>query len=121
MNIDTLLESIVDAIGDAKGLNIQVMNVQELTDITDYMVIVTGSSNRHVKSISHTIIQNLTDLGRKTASVEGEEHAQWILLDYTDVVVHVMLAETREFYDLERLWNRTLTRPAAAKSNNGSN
>ncbi len=120
MNTDMLLEAIVDAIGDAKGLNIQVMNVQELTDITDYMVIVTGSSNRHVKSIARTIIQKLTDLWRRVASVEGEEHAQWILLDYTDVVVHVMLAETREFYDLERLWDKTLTCSAVAISNNGN-
>lgn len=108
MNPEKLLESIIDSIGNAKGLNIAVLDVRRSTDITDYFVIVTGSSNRHVKSISRTVIDELRDRGVRPLGVEGEQYSHWILLDFCDVLVNVMLAETREFYDLESLWDVTL-------------
>lgn len=108
MESDQILQPIVNSIEEAKGLNIQILDVRELTDVTDHMVVVSGTSVRHVKSIMKTIVERLTDLGSKPNGVEGEQHSQWILLDYSSVIVHVMLAETREFYDLERLWDRTL-------------
>ena len=108
MEFDQILQPIVDSIEEAKGLNVQILDVRELTDVTDHMVVVSGTSVRHVKSIMKTVVERLTDLGCKPNGVEGEQHSQWILLDYSSVIVHVMLAETREFYDLERLWDRTL-------------
>ena len=109
----SILQPIVDAIDNAKGLNRDILDVQELTDVTDHMVIVSGSSVRHVKSIMRSIVEHMSELGHRPNGLEGDQHAQWILLDYSDVVIHIMLAEVREFYDLERLWNRTLKRSSA--------
>lgn len=120
MNTDQLLEAIVNAIGDAKGLNISVLDVREMTVVTDYMVIVTGNSSRHVKSISRTVVQNLTDARRKPLGLEGEQFAQWILIDYGDVVVHVMDAATREFYSLESIWKVSLKEPVAKDAEGGT-
>ena len=110
-----ILETVIEAIGNAKGLNISVLDVRDLTDISDHMVIVTGSSNRHVKSIMNTIVRELRESGQKPIGIEGEQHAQWVLLDYGDVLVHVMTTETREFYNLERLWKHTLRAPYGEK------
>lgn len=120
MNTDQLLEAIVNAIGDAKGLNISVLDVREMTVVTDYMVIVTGNSSRHVKSISRTIVQNLTDARRKPIGVEGEQFAQWILIDYGDVVVHVMDAANREFYSLESIWKVSLKESVVKEAETGT-
>ncbi len=105
----------MEAIGNAKGLNISVLDVQEMTDISDHMVIVTGSSNRHVKSIMNTVVEELRESGYKPIGIEGEQYAQWVLLDYGEVLVHIMIAETREFYNLERLWKHTLKTPYGEK------
>ncbi len=113
MESKQILQPIIEAIEDAKGLNIQILDVRELTDVTDQMVVVSGSSVRHIKSIMRAIVQRMSELGHSPSGMEGEQYAQWILLDYSDVVIHVMLAEAREFYDLERLWNRTLTKSGA--------
>ena len=96
------------AIEESKGLNLQVLDVRELTDFSDYMVVVSGSSSRHVKSIMRNVIDHLAKLRCKAIGVEGEQHAQWILLDFTDVVLHIMLPDVRDFYDLERFWDRAL-------------
>lgn len=120
MNTDQLLEAIVNAIGDAKGLNISVLDVREMTVVTDYMVIVTGNSSRHVKSISRTIVQNLTDARRKPIGLEGEQFAQWILIDYGDVVVHVMDAANREFYSLESIWKVSLKESVVKEAEAGA-
>ncbi len=117
MESNHILEPIMEAIGNAKGMNINVLDVRDMTDVTDYMVIVTGSSNRHVKSIMKTVIQELRVVGRKPIGVEGEQYAQWILLDYSDVILHIMITEAREFYDLERLWQETLKIPTTATGN----
>jgi len=108
LELNAILKSVIESIEDAKGLNVEVLDVRELTDVTDHMVVVSGSSIRHVKSIMKTVVAQLSDKGYKPGGLEGEQHGQWILLDYSGVIVHIMLAETREFYDLERLWNRTL-------------
>ena len=106
----------MEAIGDAKGLNISLLDVREMTDITDYMIIVTGSSNRHVKSIMKTVVAQLRDQGCRPVGIEGELYGQWILLDFSDALVHVMVADVREFYDLENLWKSTLRPPASVAS-----
>ena len=115
MNSSHILEPIVEAIGNAKGLNISILEVREMTDICDHMVIVTGTSDRHAKAIMKTVIEELRESGHKPIGTEGEQYAQWILLDYADVLVHIMTSETREFYNLERLWKDTLKTPLSDK------
>jgi ribosome-associated protein len=73
--------------------------------MTDFMVIASGSSNRQVKALADNVMEKLRQLGLRPMGVEGDTAAEWILVDYADVVVHVMLPEARAFYDLERLWS----------------
>lgn len=105
MNSDQLKDLIVGALDDAKGLEIVSLDVTDLTDVTDYMVIVTGTSNRHVRSLTGHVVDVCREQGERPLGLEGEDTGDWVLLDMTDVVVHLMLADARKFYDLERLWN----------------
>jgi len=93
------------AIADKKGLDIRLLDMSELLVVTDLFVIATGTSNRHVKTLTEAVEDALReDLGRKPLRREGEHHARWVLLDYGDIVVHVFDPENRDYYDLERLW-----------------
>ena len=89
---------------DMKAIDVQVMDVRELTDITDYMVVCSGSSDRHVKAIADKLLDALRERKIRPLGVEGREKSTWVLLDFGDVVVHVMHPEDRSFYDLEGLW-----------------
>jgi ribosome-associated protein len=89
---------------EMKAVDVQVMNVRELTDITDYMVVCSGSSDRHVRAIADKVLDVLREHKIRPLGVEGREKSNWILLDFGDVVVHVMHPEDRSFYDLEGLW-----------------
>ena len=104
MQAEQLKQAIVDALDDLKGVNIVSLEVSTLTDVMDYLVIVSGNSNRHVKSLADNVIEELKKQGQRPLGVEGQDAAEWVLVDYGDVVVHVMLPATRDFYDLERLW-----------------
>jgi ribosome-associated protein len=95
---------LVGALEDLKGQDIISLDVSELTTITDYMVVVSGTSNRHVKALVDEVLEAAKDFGEKPIGVEGREAMEWVLLDVGDVVVHVMQKEARGFYDLERLW-----------------
>jgi ribosome-associated protein len=99
-----LKQIVVDALEDIKGRDITCLDVTQLTNITDHMVIVSGTSNRHVKSLADNVVSKAKEHGFCPIGVEGENPAEWILVDLGDVVVHVMLPNTRQFYDLERLW-----------------
>jgi ribosome-associated protein len=93
------------AVADKKGTAIALLDVSRLIVLTDIFVLGTGTSNRHVKTLVDEVEGQLrTVLGRKPLRREGAEHARWVLLDYGDVVVHLFDAETRDYYDLERLW-----------------
>jgi len=94
---------------DAKGLDIKSLDVRNLTDITDYMIVATGSSDRHVKTISDRVLEFMAKQGWKPLGVEGDNAREWILVDYVDVVVHIMREQTRKHYDLESLWNETFS------------
>ncbi|MCP3986120.1 MAG: ribosome silencing factor [bacterium] len=80
------------------------LDVGELTSFADAFLLLTGTSNRHVRSIADAVIQASKRSGRKPLGVEGEEEGRWILIDLGDVIVHIFLGETREYYDLDRLW-----------------
>lgn len=105
MVIEELKDRIVSIFEDMKAIDVNALDVREMTSITDYMIIASGSSSRHVKSIADRVVEDLRDLGVKPIGIEGEQPGDWILLDYGDVVMHVMHPQAREFYDLEKLWS----------------
>jgi ribosome-associated protein len=101
---DRLLNIVVDAIDDMKGVDVMVIDVREMTSITDRMVIASGTSSRHVKAIADNVALEAKRAGFPALGVEGAQAAEWVLIDLGDVVVHVMTPSIREFYALEKLW-----------------
>ncbi len=99
-----LLKFIVDTLEDMKAREIVVLNVSAITSITDAMVVCTGTSSRHTKSIAEHLVTQSKIRGIMPIGVEGQQYGDWILVDLGDAVVHIMLAETRSFYGLEKLW-----------------
>jgi ribosome-associated protein len=102
---DQLLELVIEALEDLKGDAIRILDVRGLTSITDRMVIASGTSTRHVKSLADNVIRRTKEAGFRALGVEGEQAAEWVLVDLGDVVVHVMMPRIREFYALEKLWS----------------
>ena len=100
-----LVKLVEHAIGDIKGLDLHCIDVRELTTITDYMVVCTGTSNRHVKSIADNVIARAKEAGYRPLGVEGIDAGEWVLVDLGDVVAHVMQVQARAFYQLEKLWD----------------
>jgi ribosome-associated protein len=104
MESEQFVQSVVDALDDLKAVNTVTLDVSALTDVMDYMIITSGTSNRHVKSLASHVAVEAKKQGNAPLGMEGEDSGEWVLVDFGDVVVHVMLPATRDFYDLERLW-----------------
>lgn len=109
MTPEALRDFVVETLEDLKGRDLITLPVADLTDITDYMILVSGTSNRHVKSLVDRLVEAAKHAGNPPRGVEGRETHEWVLVDLGDVLVHVMQAETRKFYDLERLWQEIPT------------
>src|SRR5688572_28151794 len=101
---DVLLKTVHAAVEELKAKDVVEIDVRGKSSVTDYMVIASGTSTRHVKSIADEVVKFAKNLDVMPLGVEGEREAEWVLVDLGDVVVHVMLPRVREFYALERLW-----------------
>ena len=104
MKAAQLEKIVVAALEDIKGKDIEVINTHKLTPLFERIVIASGDSNRHVRSLARNVEDKAREAGVGILSTEGEEAGEWVLVDLGDVVVHVMLPRIREFYGLERLW-----------------
>ncbi len=102
MTINKIITKTLDAL---KAKDIVTIDVRKHTSITDSMIICTGTSNRHVKSLANEVVEKLKAAGYPIIGVEGEESAQWILVDAGSAIVHIMQQECRDFYQLEKLWD----------------
>lgn len=103
-----LQQLICAALDDAKGEDVHVLDVRKLTDITDYMIVASGTSTRHVSAMADKLIDKMRVGGFRPLGVEGEDVGEWVLIDFGDVVAHVMHPNTRAFYNLEKLWAKDL-------------
>lgn len=108
----TLQQVVLDALSDMKAVDVKAMDVRGITDITDTMVVASGTSDRHVKSIADRVLQRCKEAGFRPYGMEGERDGEWVLLDLQDLVLHVMLPRVREFYALEKLWEGSAARRA---------
>jgi ribosome-associated protein len=114
MNSEELCDLIVDALEEVKGQDITKLNVQDMTTVTDWMIVASGTSSRHVQALVDNVAQRAKAAGHRPTGIEGESGAEWVLLDLQDALVHVMLPKVREFYNLEKLWSITSSPDAAA-------
>ncbi len=114
MNSEKLADLIVSALEEIKGLDIVKLDVSDMTTVTDWMIVASGTSSRHVQALVDNVSENAKAAGHRPIGVEGESGGEWVLLDLQDALVHVMLPKVREFYNLEKLWSITPTGDAAA-------
>jgi ribosome-associated protein len=112
MNSEQLKDTVVDALEDVKAQDLAVLPVRHLTSLTDYMVIATGTSNRHVRSLANEVQEKAKEAGGDVIGVEGEQTGEWVLIDLGDVVVHVMQAQVRDYYNIDELWGGDASRVA---------
>ncbi|GAB4221840.1 MAG: ribosome silencing factor [Francisella sp.] len=105
MTTDKRLEIVLQALDDLKGINIQTIDVAHLTDMMDKIVISTASSTTHAKALANNLEQELKKNNISILGIESDKKSEWVLVDIGDIVVHIMLEETRELYALEKLWD----------------
>ena len=105
MTSKKLLSLVESALEELKAQDVVSLEVSSITDLTDYMVIASGTSNRHVNSMAEHVELEAKKAGYRALGVEGKEESEWVLVDFADVVVHIMQPAIRSFYDLESLWS----------------
>jgi len=105
MPVTSLLNVVLKSLSDMKGIDVLDIDVSKKTEIADYMVIVSGTSTRHVKAMATNVSVDAKAAGFTPLSIEGHDEGEWVLVDLNSVIVHLMIPKMREFYDLERLWN----------------
>nr|VFJ77690.1 MAG: ribosome-associated protein [Candidatus Kentron sp. FW] len=101
---EKLARSVITDLEEVKAIDITVLDVRTLTSVTDFMIIATGRSKRHARALSENVVRAAKKAGNRPLGVEGQQYGEWILVDLCDVVVHIMVPEARELYQLERLW-----------------
>jgi ribosome-associated protein len=113
-SLETLRDLVLESLEELQAFDVQVLDVRQLTDVTDLMVVASARSDRQVKAIARKITERARAAGAPPIGVEGEREGEWVLIDLFDVVVHVMLPRVRDFYQLEKLWSRPAPARAAA-------
>lgn len=103
--VPPVLPVVQAALADMKAVDVRILDVRGVSDVADFMVIASGTSDRHLRSIADRVVQMAKAAGQRPIGVEGEQQGEWVLVDLPDVMVHVMLPRTREFYQLEHLWD----------------
>jgi len=113
MDLRRKQRAVIDALQDIKGRDIMVYNTASMPSMFERVVIASGDSTRQVKALADHVQEKLSELGARVYGVEGEANGEWILVDFGDVVVHIMHPATREFYNLEEVWG---AKPVRLKS-----
>ena len=114
MDLEAMKKAVVVALEDIKATDITVLDVSKLTSITSCMIIASANSTRQAKALAHNVQEKLKELGAKVSGVEGEREGEWVLVDLGDIIVHIMLQGTRDYYNLEQLWGAAEGRRHAA-------
>ncbi len=115
MELEAMKQAVVDALEDVKATDISVLDVAKMTSLTSYMIIASGSSNRQTRALADNVQKKLKEQGVEPLGVEGENEGEWVLVDFGDIVVHIMLPATRDYYNLEQLWGAAESRRQSAK------
>lgn len=120
MDIEVMKQAVIDAIEDIKGFDITVMDVRKLTSMTNYMIVASATSTRQAKAMADNVREKLKEQGVEIRGVEGEKEGEWVLVDLSDIIVHIMLPATRAYYNLEQLWGAAEQQRKSAKSGSAS-
>ena len=104
LSLDQLRNLVISSLEDFKAIDIQQIDVSGQNPLTDLFVIASGNSTRHIKSMAENLVMKAKAAGSLPLGVEGQQQAEWVLVDLNDVIVHLMLPKTRAFYNLEKLW-----------------
>jgi len=115
MDIEVMKEAVIDALEDIKGFDITVMDVRKLTSMTNYMIVASATSSRQAKAMADNVREKLKAQGADLRGVEGEKEGEWVLVDLSDIIVHIMLPATRAYYNLEQLWGAAEQQRKSAK------
>ena len=105
MKPEQIKDQVIEALEDVKGQDIRVIDITGIADFADYMVVASGTSDTHVKALARNASTSLRQQGVKPLNEDGADVGEWVLVDFGDVVLHVMRPEVREYYDLEKLWD----------------
>lgn len=104
MNIEKSIKTVIDALEDKKAENIKIIHIAEISSVADYFIITNGTNKSQVQALADNVNEKLGHNGIYARQIEGYNSANWILMDYSDFVIHVFDKESRPFYDLERIW-----------------
>jgi len=105
LNVSEMSQVVVDALEDVKAVDIKVLDVEGMSNFTDRMIVASGSSTRQVKALANSVVVEAKKAGMNVLGQEGENPGEWVLIDLGDVVVHIMVPQVRDFYNLEKLWS----------------
>ena len=119
LTTEQVKDLVLQALDDMKAQDVQVMDVRDMTSVTDVMVIASGTSDRHVKALADNVAEVVKGAGLQPLGVEGEGSREWVLVDLGDVIVHVMHPQTRAFYNLEKLWSVGEQQALASRNKQG--
>jgi ribosome-associated protein len=114
MNISDIKKQIETILDNNKAINIVSIDLKKKSYIADYMVIASGTSSRHLQSLSENLVSELKKIGISNCRIEGKESSDWKLVDAIDIIVHIFNPEKREFYDLEKMWSEPIPKEKAS-------